>query len=122
MKRAFTIFFFLFLIVFFSNTVNESNALVRLKSRSNEFINSKVESYQEPSTLQNMAFVLEGLAYTTYTNQIIVTNKIVKSNTTSIVFKEHQTSKYFNQYSLRVRNLLIRFRKKAIIFPFQYFW
>jgi len=120
-KRKITKYILLILIAFFSNAKDECSALACPNPRSLFIETSKTQAYQISPFSQNEAFIVERLVYNTYSNHV-VTIKTTKKNITSIEHSERHTIGYFNQYSFKVSNLLIRHRRKALIFPFQYFW
>jgi hypothetical protein len=71
---------------------------------------------------QNSDIKVENTEFSTHYNPLGSPRKNVKISITPFAFIEQHTTGGFKQYDYWVKNLLIHYGRKAIFFPFQYFW
>lgn len=113
----------IFLLISIFYIVSVSNIVVakfNIEPNDSEF---KCFKYEKVSPFsQKQAIRVERTFFSIQNPQLIVVLKFFKNDLTPNIYGEHYTTNFFNQYSFKVSNLLIRYKKKALIFPFQYFW
>jgi len=110
----------LFVFVFFCGVLSACGlssryTLENSDSKPNAIISLAKPFSQDTATTKNTE-------YTSINQFNISNNRDVKTSIAHLLFIEHPIESNFKKYNFCLNNKLIYYGRKAIFFPFQYFW
>jgi hypothetical protein len=119
-KRSLGIFALLFLTAtlhFVANSALGDRIVVSASSTETswEYLNDRVFPI-------NADIKVESNEFSAQFNPFSSLRKNFKNPIIPLSFVEQHSTRRFNLYNFEIKNLLIHFGRKAIFFPFQYFW
>jgi hypothetical protein len=79
-------------------------------------------SYIVNTKVNNTGIKVESTEFSTHFNPLSSLRKHVKNSIIPFSSIKLHGAGHFNQYNFGVKNLLIHYGRKAIYYPFQYFW